>query len=412
MKIAAIIAEYNPFHNGHKYQIDKIMEITDADKIVVIMSGNFMQRGEPAMMDKYTRTKACISCGADLVIELPFVYACGSAMDFAMGAVSLINSLGCIDFLCFGAETTDINLLDKISDIVINEPDDYRYALKSALSSGLSFPMSRQRAIELMLPALPEGVLSQPNNILAIEYICSLKRLSSNVAPVIIKRSNDYHSRQITSDIASASSIRSTVYSGGELSDISSTIPAAAMKLIESSYMVSWPVVCDDLTQYMQHSLDFIPQLSEICDITQDISNKIKQINTPMSFNELLDRLASKNYTRSRLGRCILHAIAGYTDSDREHFIKSGYIQYANILGFRKDSSSLIKEIKACAQIPLITKKADFYHIVDAFEGIDTDAALKMWKYDMYATKLYNQLIYNKFSTILPNDYNINLPIL
>ena len=188
MKTVGIIAEYNPFHNGHKYQIEKAKELTGADYCIVVMSGNFVQRGTPAFMDKYLRAKAALTCGADLVIELPVHYAAASAEYFASGAVAILDRLGVIDYLCFGSECGNIEILSDIADVLISESDEFKNVLKQRLKEGVAYPKARNDAICAAAPHLTEylDVLNYPNNILGLEYIKALKKRKSNIAPCTI----------------------------------------------------------------------------------------------------------------------------------------------------------------------------------------------------------------------------------
>ena len=217
MKVTAIISEYNPYTLGHAYLLDRIKEELAPDFVISVMSGSFVQRGECAMWDKYTRAGMALKCGIDAVIELPFAYATGSAFDFAAGAVRLIDSLGVVDTVAFGAETTDTRLFDTVADILISEPEVYRSTLKAALSAGLSFPAARQKAISSSLLGNSDSqkveldsLLNSPNNILALEYISALKRSNSSVGYHIIKRNgSSYNEEDIKSGrFNSALSIR------------------------------------------------------------------------------------------------------------------------------------------------------------------------------------------------------------
>lgn len=215
MKVIGIIAEYNPFHNGHAYQIAEIRKRTGADYIVVAMSGDFVQRGTPAIIDKYTRTNMALSCGADLILELPTLWATASAEDFAMAGVTLFDKMGCVDGICFGAETDNLDLLSSLADILANEPEDYRELLSSYIKEGLTFPAARAKALVNHLTASSRAdelckadaqisteaissIINEPNNILAIEYLKALKRRHSSLKPYLIKREGaGYHDATI-----------------------------------------------------------------------------------------------------------------------------------------------------------------------------------------------------------------------
>ncbi len=257
LKINGIIAEYNPFHSGHKYQLEESLRLTGAYHTVVVMSGNFVQRGAPALLDKYARAEAALRCGADLVLELPVLYAAASAEYFAAGAVALLDSLGAVTHLCFGSECGDIGQLCRIAHAFSEEPEDYRAALKSFLKEGDSYPGARARALALTRPSdLPENweeILSSPNNILGIEYIRALQRLGSQIQPVTVKRLGaGYHDslRAPESACLSGSGLsESACLSSSGLSSCDGTsapedsFGSAGIRLPESSYGGSTPPI-------------------------------------------------------------------------------------------------------------------------------------------------------------------------
>lgn len=417
MKNIAIIAEYNPFHNGHLYHLNKSIEMTNATHSIVLMSGNFLQRGVPAMWDKYTRAKMATSSGVDLAIELPFPYATGSAKDFASGAIAILDSLNSIDFLCFGAETDDITLLTRIADIINSEPDSYKNGLSDALSSGMSFPEARAHALNLCFTSKDQdltSIINQPNNILAIEYIAALRRINSNIKPIIVKRHGAmYHDSTLYGSISSASAIRSDIQCGSFVFDnIRADIPEAVAKLIEACYMCTWPITSEELSPFLQQQLLNPVNYGAICDISEDLANKLRKLSPVTSYQDAIATLSSKDLTTTRIYRSLIHLIMDYKEADRDAFIASGYALYGNILSFRKDSSQLIKQINNNSLIPLITKKADFEKCFTGYDNISMNIADIMWSYDIKATLLYNCLIYNRYKTIVPNDYNIQIPII
>ena len=223
MKVVGIIAEYNPFHNGHKYQIDRIRKETNADYIIIAMSGNFLQRGVPALCDKQSRAKMALSCGADLVIEIPTLWATASAEYFARGGVSLLASTGVVTHICFGAESDDLDSLLEISSILKEEPDIYRDVLSNSIRSGNTFPIARKNALIAALPHIPteklDELLDNPNNILALEY---LKAMPNHIQPILIPRKGaGYHDTEIDTELPSATAIRKAILS--DCSDDSTT---------------------------------------------------------------------------------------------------------------------------------------------------------------------------------------------
>lgn len=413
MKTLAIIAEYNPFHNGHKYHLETSKATTGADYALTVMSGNFLQRGFVAIADKYTRARMCTLAGLDLALELPFPYATGSAMDFSMGAVSLIDKLNTVDYLCFGAETPDLHSFEKIADILIEEPDNYSNHLKNYLSKGMSFPAARQQAlIDYSNDTSLTEFIASPNNILGIEYVCALKKLNSPIKPVpILRKKAGYHDKNIYGNISSATAIRENLISSDHsLEDISKDIPETTLALLKEDFNKTLPVFNNSLTPFLQASLFRDLDFENICDISREFSNKLCNLPKSINFEEAVASLKSKDITTTRVCRSLIHLIMEYTENMRYSFIQSGYTQYANILSLKKDSSSLLKDINEATSIPLINKKADFEKLISSYE-VNHDIAGKMWKLDTKATELYNCLVYNLYGTKLPNDYSTRLPI-
>lgn len=410
MKTLAIIAEYNPFHNGHVYQINKAKELTGADNVIAIMSGNFMQRGEASYWDKYTRAKMA-GAFVDLVLELPAVYATGSAYDFATGAVTILDKLNTVDYLCFGAEYDDLETLQTIAEILVKEPEKYQMYLKDTLSSGLSFPVAREKAITLYIlencainlsKEILQNILSEPNNILAIEYLCALLRINSKIKPILIKRTiANYHDDSLANSIASAKAIRSSIHESGTYSDCMNHVPESTYKLIQDTHNITSPVYTADLSALIQGArLQAEP--NNICDFDQELVDRLNKLPISMSYDDLTAALSTKNRTNTRIARALIHYLLGYTTKDRDLFKENGYAFYANLLAFRKNKSALIKQINEHGRIKIITKKADY----KAYLPEDhLHEALRMWDIDCKATTLYNSLVYNRYKNALPNDY-------
>ncbi len=418
MSTLAIIAEYNPFHNGHMYHLNKAKELTGADYAIALMSGNFLQRGVPAMWDKYTRSYMCTSCGIDLALELPFPYATGSAMDFAMGAVSILNKLNYVNYICFGAETDDLKLLGDIAQVVVNEPGPYKNILKDHLASGMSYPMAREKAlINYLNRDNLAPIISQPNNILAIEYICALIRTNSSIKPILIKRKQAmYHDDNLYGSISSATAIRNALNDQNPANTtpidvISKDLPDQVAKIINDTYMKSSPIYSHALTPFLQSKLISHNDYENICDINIDFSNKLNSLTPNITFDQAVNKLSTKDITKTRASRNLIHLILDYRAALRGCLIDKGYAIYANILSFKRNSSSLIKEINNFSSIPLITKKADFNNYLSNYDMLDKELAKKMWELDTKATSLYNCLIYNTYSNIMDNDYKRNIPI-
>ena len=426
MRTLAVIAEYNPFHNGHAYHLSEARRLTGAEHTIAIMGGNFLQRGEPAMWDKYTRARMCTRAGIELALELPFAYAVGSAMDFANGAIRILDALHTVDYLCFGAETADLALFEQLSEIIVDEPEAYRKKLRHHLASGLSYPAARSLALTAYTgnPFFSD-ILSSPNNILALEYMCALKRAGSSIKPVLIPRKEaGYHDSDLHRHISSATAIRHALSETADIrntetasditADIAADIPSASRDIIDRSHGVSAPVYPDDLTPFLQAarlmSLD-TPD-TEICDMNRELCDRLRRLPYNLQFKETVSSLKTKNYTATRISRALLHMLLQYTEQDRRSFIDFGYAQYANILSFRRENHELLRTINQKSRIPLITKKADFEACFRQYaDSVNPDIAARMWTLDTKATELYNCMIYNRYGYQNPNDYTTKLPI-
>ena len=208
MSNIGIIAEYNPYHNGHKYLVKQAMKQTDSEGVIALMSGNFIQQGSPAMADKYTRAEAAVRGGVDVVFELPVIYATGSARDFANGAVAMLSSMKKVDYMAFGVEDMESNLFFEVAEILANEPEEYKTNLNEYMSKGISYPAASERAIKKILGNSVGSIISKPNNILAISYLSALIKQKSHLQPIMIERCDSgYNSEELTGNYASATAI-------------------------------------------------------------------------------------------------------------------------------------------------------------------------------------------------------------
>lgn len=426
MKVTGIIAEYNPFHKGHEYHIRKAKEVTGADYCVVIMSGDFVQRGAPALTDKYTRTRMALFCGADLVLELPTPYACSSAEIFADGAVRILNGLNSVDFLCFGNEALDTAVLSedtpflKLAHILSKETDEYQTALQAGLRSGLSFPKARNEALLTVYPSLLSQadfdlILNRPNNILGLEYCKALIRSGSSIRPAVVKRmGNEYHDTVLSpgSGFASASAIRESLKPSAALEPLNiSDMTAVQQSLPESTYALlakNWnqtcPVEPDDfslLLHYvlLQHSHPG-NGLTDFADVTSDLSDKIlKNLPSYRSFSSFCETLKTKDLTASRISRSLLHILLQLTKEQMQTFCAPSFTGYARILGFRKEAAELLSQLKKQTSVPLISKPADAKRILG--EG----DAFSLFCAETYACDIYNAVTANKFGVSVKHEY-------
>ena len=404
MKITGIIAEYNPFHNGHLYQIRKAREITGADYIIVVMSGNHMQRGTPALIDKYSRAKMALSGGADMVIELPTCYATASAEYFAMGAISILNQLGCVDSVCFGSESGDITMLSKIAHALVDESEDFVQSLKTKLKNGDTYPVARNAALAETINGFTtfDTILGFPNNILGIEYIKAIIRQNSNIKPYTNTRiGSDYHSYKLAENFSSAISIRQSLSLQDNLVMIQSQIPASAFDIMKEDFHKTFPVYASDFSSMIKFKLlkERGQGFTQYFDVTQAISDKLeKEMFSMQSFDEFCDILKSKDITYARISRCLSHILLDIKAEDVQLFKENGITFYARVLGFNSKADALTKTLKSNTSIPLITKtttaSSQLYPI-----------GQKQFEQDIQASHIYECIAGTKYHAGMRDEY-------
>lgn len=389
MSVLGIIAEYNPFHNGHKYHLEQSKKLCDADSVVCVMSGNFIQRGEPAIVDKWARAEMALISGADLVIELPVVYSMSSAEYFAFGAVKILDSLGIIDCICFGSECGSIDKLYIIADILNTQPESFKISLKEHLAKGLSFPAARENALAENIESGGYGsdcfssIIKSSNNILGIEYIKALIKLGSKIKPYTIKRvANEYNSEVIEGAISSATSIRKHISSiegikksiNKENSKESNipwftdsllhTLPESSLEILSREFIEGrGPVFSGDFENIVLSALRSmsIKEISELPYITEGLENRFKAAaENSGSLVELIESISTKRYTITRIKRCLFSILTGIKSKELLEFNLFGGPQYLRVLGFNNNGRRLLSKIKISASLPVIVKAADF----------------------------------------------------
>lgn len=364
MKVLGIIAEYNPLHNGHLYHIEQCRKKSGADYIVVVMSGNFTQRGEAAILDKWTRSRLAAQNGADLVLELPFAYAVNSAEYFAKGGVNILESLGCVTHIGFGAESESIQKLQQIADYTADENEDFQLALKEAMSQGLSYAKSREICIKHFLGDESAELVKTPNNILAIEYLKQLKKSGSDIKPVVIGRKGaGYHDIAPEGGFASATAIRS--YMTNE--ERRSFVPAVVADALESASMKN-----DGFHLIQSKVLSSSPEeLEKILAVGEGLENRmLDHIRASRSREDFIDRIKSKRYPQTRIQRILCQMLMGLTEFEDEY--------YARLLAAGSWGTALLKHIKKNSDVQVIT-------------NINKEARLpRIIKYDILASDIYN----------------------
>ena len=401
MKITGLITEYNPFHNGHQYHIEKAKELTKADYAIAVMSGDFVQRGSPALLPKHLRAEMALKAGADVVIELPVFYACASAEFFAYGAVSLLHALHCVDSLCFGSECGNLSLLKKIANIMIEEPPAYQSILQTYLRKGNPFPLARQKACaDFTNDEQSASILEQPNNILGIEYIKALLRLNSSIIPSTITRlGSGYHETDLHKQFSSASAIRREIFAGSDVQTLANHVPDSVLHLLKENYQVRFPVNTDDFSLLLKYHLlcETAETLTEYVDVSAELANRIMRCrNQFLSFEQFCQLLKTKELTYSRISRALLHIILQIKKEAFAQCSEHGPF-YARILGFRKESTNILSEIKKNADIPLLTKLTAQQQL--------SQLGQQQLQSDLFAADLYKSVLTEKFGTPFQNEY-------
>lgn len=399
MKIAGLITEYNPFHNGHLYHIQKARELTGADYLIVIMSGDFVQRGAPALLPKDLRTRMALDCGASLVIELPVRYATGSAELFAFGAVSLLDQLGCVDFLCFGSECGDIGKLQTLADFFAEESVSFKNLLRSFLKAGHSYPAARREAAtQLFADDTLSAILNEPNNILGIEYLKALRKRKSAILPVTVRRKGaHYHDMTPCETFSSASAIRRlfTEMEADALSLLAGHVPAKVGQLCKSTYKTRFPVSSGDFSLLLKYRLlrESPDSLSQWQDVSAPLANRIiRSRDQFQNWDQFCDLLKTRELTYTRISRALLHICLEIPEPD-----KSVPPFYARILGFQKCASPLLSLLKQKSSIPLVTKLADASFCLEPADA--------MLREDIHSADLYESIVTDKFQQPFHNEY-------
>ncbi|MGE5474116.1 MAG: nucleotidyltransferase [Ignavibacteriales bacterium] len=390
MRVLGIVAEYNPFHNGHKYHIEKSKEVTNCDYVVCVMSGNFIQRGLPALLNKWARTEMALFNNADLVIELPVYYALSSAEQFASGSISILNSLGIVDSICFGSESGNIQDLIPVAEILSHEPEEFKNILAKHLQTGISYPSARALALSDYLKNNDETfnlkLTSEPNNILGIEYIKALVKLQSKINPYTIERIKScYNSTSFKDGIASATAIRKLL-SEQQLGEIKKLMPQTAFEILQREISHGrCPVFVEAfenaiLTQLRNTDID---SLLNIPDVSEGIENRIKKTALNCgSVSELFEGIKTKRYTLTRIQRIIMANLLGINKKDSEEFNLNGGPQYIRILGFNSKGKELLSKIKS-SSLPLVTSPQDFLKKCNPRQA-------KMLNSDILATNIFS----------------------
>ncbi len=384
--ILGIVSEYNPFHNGHMHHLQLSKQLTKTDFTVAVMSGNFVQRGDTALVDKWTRTEMALRAGVDLVIELPTVYALSSAENFADGAVKILNSLGVVDFISFGSEIGEIAPLSEVANILYKEPKEFSSLITTQLRSGLSYPKAREIALSQFFGSSQKysDIVSNPNNILGVEYLKSLKKHRSSIKPLTIKRDYaDYNSKTEKNGIASATAIRTMIQNN---KNVHRVIPYETYELLDEC--INEGKVVHSIAAFEKeiiYTLRKMP-LSEIAmlpDVSEGLENKIKfAANNFNNLEDLINNIKSKRYTQTRIQRILLYALLNISQKDIKQ--SKRVTPYIRVLGFNKPGKRIISAIAAAnPKLKIIVSVKKF------MEQSNDNVLRNMISKDIFASNVY-----------------------
>lgn len=384
-KILAVIAEYNPFHNGHLYHLEKSKKIVAPDYSICIMSGNFCQRGDTSIIDKWSKAEMAIKSGFDLVIELPVIYSISSAENFAEGALKILNAFNNVTF-SFGSECGDINVLNKFANILYDEPKEFSTILTHELAKGISYPKARENALMLYLNDVRKyaNILSSSNNILGVEYLKAIKKLHSKVQPITVRRiGTDYNSLKIKDRLASATAIRNLIQND---EDVVKLIPKASFEILSENMkygkIVHGLAIFEKEIIYTLRKMS-VQEIGELQDVSEGLENLIKTAaDSCNTLEDLINSIKSKRYTRSRIQRILLYALLDITKKDIQESYKVN--PYIRVLGVSNHGKELLSEIsKKRSKYPVITS-------VKKFMDSSNNKVLKnMLSKDILASNIY-----------------------
>lgn len=409
MKAVGLVTEYNPFHNGHLYHLNKAMELTGADISVAVMSGDFVQRGEPAVLDKYTRTSMALNSGVNLVVELPVNYAVSSAESFAAGALKVLDYIKA-DSIAFGSESGDIERLSKLAHILCDNEDTLYKEISKYTANGISYAAARQKVVEKLTDKDTAAMLTSSNNILAVEYLKAIIKNNYAIKPYTVQRQGDsYNDTDIRSEYASATALRENL----KADNISEYIPVKAGLILSSNTNYIYP---DDITEALfTRLLDilfasnydknvFIENVMQYPDVSKEIAGRLyksamdmitrtvpqrseNKDNGTFSFGSLCEHIKTKEVPLSRIKRALVRITLGL---DKKHMEKYANEPYIRVLGFDKKGQEYLSYIRKTVEVPLITKTADYKEML-----LD----------DIHAANIYNMIVAGKYGVKELGDF-------
>ncbi len=409
MQVLGIIAEYNPFHNGHWYLIEEAKKDQRFDAVLCVMSGNFVQRGHPAVCSKWTRAEMALRCGADLVIELPFIHAVRSAYYFARGAIELLSGTRIVTHLAFGSESGNLENLKYVARVITAEPEDYRSILKETLDLGLSYPAARAKALHYYLKNSgleTEDLLLGPNNILALEYLRVIEQSNLPLKPLTIKREGSgYHESSLSNpSLASATAIRQALFEN-RLEHIQANMPRASWELLlQAIDSGRAPVPTDSLEQTILSRLRTlsIHEIKELYEVSEGLEYRIYEASRSCgTLAGLRQHIKSRRYSLTRINRILLYSIFGVSKTLVEELDKEGPA-YLHILGLSDRGKQLLQKINNLSSMQVLNRGKDVKRFYEENKGYPSGTMLEL---DIKATDVYSLLMPDPGARIGARDY-------
>ena len=394
MRIVGLITEYNPFHNGHLHHLRESLRVAEADASVAVMSGHFLQRGEPALVDKWVRTEMALAAGVDLVLELPFPFACNSAPHFARGAVQSLNALGVVDALCFGSEAGELSPLQAAARLLLEHADDIDAGTRQLLRGGVSYPAARAEVLSAMDTDVSAELVSSPNNILGIEYLKALQETTSPIkAFTILRRGAGYHSTDVTNPIASATGIRKLLGEGGAVGDF---VPEACRQILNEALDKGCSLDHDRLFSSLQtFLLQEMETLSGIYQVEDGLAQRlVDAAMTATSYADLTDAIKSRQWTLTRIQRILSYVLLQVSSVEMNSFLECGPL-YLRLLGATEKGRQVLAGSRKKRSLPVISDPARAQAVLRRFYSGRKDLgclAERMLACDLRATRLYGLL--------------------
>ncbi len=407
MRTVGLVTEYNPFHNGHLHHLLESLKVTGADASVAVMSGHFLQRGEPALVDKWVRTEMALAAGVDLVFELPFAFACNSAPHFALGAVQSLNALGVIDTICFGSEAGELELLERVAAVLVEKEKEIEEQTAAQLRRGVNYPTARSKALGKYLPKITNEEVASPNNILGIEYLRALRVSDSSLQPYTIKRIGaGYHDMKKVGGIASATGIRKMLAAGNLVGEL---MPTSCHDLLQKAIAGGHSLDRERLYVALQaHLLSEAELLEDIYLVSDGLERRLALAALEAkNFDELALQVKSRQWTLTRIQRTLIYVLIRAISAEMQSFMQVGPL-YLRLLGNSEKGRAVLARARKRKSLPIISDPAratstlrKYYRKSPTYRQMAED----MLRYDLRATQLYGLLQRVPAGKSLNQDY-------